>query len=537
MSTNIKAKTQTTVPILFSNILQIIMKMRYLITKCLNQTNCILFLKRNMSELKVIPSFDKKAREIFLKGVNAVKPKTIFQENKCFVVTEKNHLQITDKKSSVIIDLNDRNCHLVGFGKAVLGMAIQVEKALGDRLVSGIISVPVGTKEKFCDDSEINQLKYSVLQEGAKNNLPDDLALQTALKIKEKVESLNDKDILIIVISGGGSALVPLPIVPITLREKCDLIKALSSKGANINELNTVRIAISQLKGGKLCELGSKAHTIISLIISDIVNDPLELIASGPTIPFKFSGSSAKIILEKYNLWSNLPETTKNVILECKSVQQNLNSNVFVIGNNEIAVDACLKEAEVLGLDGICVSTKIEGDVTDLSEAFFNLTKNIDSLIKNQVTVKDFLARVTMLQKSLNFASNFPVELVQFVQNSSKDICLISGGEPTVKITGNGIGGRNQELALRFATICKNNNLEKILFLSAGTDGIDGPNQAAGAALSPDYLKEMNAVETCLINNDSYNFLKNFNNGIHHIITGHTGTNVMDLHCIIIPRK
>lgn len=513
--------------------------MRFLITKCLNQTNCILFLKRNMSDLKVRPSFDEKAREIFLKGVNAVKPKTIFQENKCFVVTEKNHLQITDKKSSIIIDINDKNCHLVGFGKAVLGMAIQVEKALGERLVSGIISVPIGTKEKFCDDSEIKHHKNSVLQifEGAKNNLPDDLAVQTALTIKEKVESLNDKDILIVVISGGGSALLPLPINPITLREKCDLIKALSSKGANINELNTVRIAISQLKGGKLCELGIKAHKIISLIISDIVNDPLELIASGPTIPFKLTGSSAKIILENYSLWSSLPETTKNVIFECKPAEQNLNSNVFVIGNNEIAVDACLKEAEVLGLSGICVSTNIEGDVTDLSDAFFNLTKNVGSLIKNEVTVDDFLAEITLLKKSLNFASNFPVELLKIVQSSSKDICLISGGEPTVKITGNGIGGRNQELALRFASICKKNNFEKILFLSAGTDGIDGPNQAAGAVLSPDYLKEMKAVEMCVKNNDSYNFLKHLNNGIHHIITGHTGTNVMDLHIIIIPRK
>lgn len=514
--------------------------MNYLITlKYLNQTNCIFFLKRNMSELIVIKSFDKMARDIFLKGVNAVKPKTIFQENKCFVVTEKNHLQITDKKNSITIDLNGKNCHLVGFGKAVLGMAVQVEKALDKRLVSGIISVPIGTKEKFSDDLEINYHTNSVLQicEGAKNNLPDNLAVNTALRIKEKVESLDDNDVLIIVISGGGSALLPLPIVPITLQEKCDLIKALASRGANINELNTVRIAISQLKGGKLSEIGIKAHKIISLIISDIVNDPLELIASGPTIPFKLTGNSAKVILENYNLWSNLPDTTKKVILELKQVQQNLNSNVFVIGNNKIAVEACLKEADDLGLAGICVSTNIEGNVTELSEAFFNLTKNVDSLIKNETNVDEFLARVNVLQKSLNFSSNFPVELIKLIKNSSKDICLISGGEPTVKITGSGIGGRNQELALRFASTCKKNNVENILFLSAGTDGIDGPNPAAGAALSPDNLREIAEVETCLTNNDSYNFLKNYNKGKYHITTGHTGTNVMDLHIIIIPRK
>lgn len=509
--------------------------MRYLITKCLNQTNCIFLLKQNMSELKVIKNFDKMAREIFLKGVNAVKPKTIFQENKCFVVTEKNHLKITDKKNSITIDLNEKNCHLVGFGKAVLGMAVQVEKALGKRLVSGIISVPIGTKEKFNEDLEIN----SILEicEGAKNNLPDNLALKTALMIKEKIESLDEKDVLIIVISGGGSALLPLPILPITLQEKSDLIKLLASNGANINELNTVRIAISQLKGGKLSEIGLKAHKIISLIISDIVNDPLELIASGPTIPFNLTGDSAKIILEKYNLWSNLPEVTKNVILELKPANKNLNSNVFVIGNNEIAVEACLKEADGLGFAGMCVSTNIEGNVMELSEAFFELSKNINSLIKKETSFNAFIAGVSLLQKSLNFSSSFPLELFNLIESSTKDICLISGGEPTVKITGSGIGGRNQELALRFATTCKRNNVEKILFLSAGTDGIDGPNPAAGAVLSPNNLKEITEVEMCLINNDSYNFFKNYNNGKHHIITGHTGTNVMDLHIIIIPRK
>lgn len=507
--------------------------MKCLITKCLKQTNCIFFLKRNMSELKVIKNVDKMAREIFLKGVHAVKPKTIFQENKCFVVTEKNHLQITDKKNSIIIDLNDKNCHLVGFGKAVLGMAVQIERALGKRLVSGIISVPIGTKEKFSDH------KNSVLQicEGAKYNLPDDLAVNTALMIKEKVESLDDKDVLIVVISGGGSALLPLPIFPITLQEKCELIKSLAARGANINQLNIVRIAISQLKGGKLSEIGIKAHKIISLIISDIVNDPLELIASGPTIPFNLTGNSAKVILENYNLWSNLADTTKKVILELKPAHRNLNSNVFVIGNNEIAVEACLKEADDLGFAGICVSTNIEGNVTELSEAFFELTKNVISLIKDETSVDEFLARVTALQNSLHFPSNFPAELLKIIKNSSKDICLISGGEPTVKITGSGIGGRNQELALRFASTCKRNSVEKILFLSAGTDGIDGPNPAAGAALSSDNLEGIAEVETCLKNNDSYNFFKNYNNGKHHIITGHTGTNVMDLHIIIIPRK
>lgn len=514
--------------------------MKYLITKYLNQRNgLLLILTRNMSELKVISSYDKKAREIFLKGVNAVKPKTIFQENKCFVVTEQNHLQIVDKKNSINIDINNKYCHLVGFGKAVLGMAVQVEKALGKRLVSGIISVPIGTKEKFCDDMEINSHSNSVLEiyEGAKNNLPDDLAVQTALKIKEKVESLNDKDVLIIVISGGGSALLPLPINPITLNDKCELIKSLASKGANINELNTVRIAISQLKGGKLSELGIKAHKIISLIISDIVKDPLDLIASGPTIPTILSGSSAEIILEKYNLWNNLPDSTKKIILKLKPAQENFNSNIFVIGNNEKAVEACLKEAEALKFSAISISTNIEGNVTELSEAFINLTKNIVSLMKNEISVDEFLVGINMLQKSLNFNSNFPVKLSNLIQSSNKDICLISGGEPTVKITGNGIGGRNQELALRYATSCKRNNLEKILFLSAGTDGIDGPNPAAGASLSPDYLNEIEAVQTCLINNDSYNFLKYYNNGNHHIITGHTGTNVMDLHIILIPRK
>ncbi len=427
-------------------------------------------------------------------------------------------------------------------------MAVQMEHILGDTLVSGILSVPVGTREKFATDSDMHLHENSVIRvyEGAKNNLPDTDAETTAHRILEYVKQLRENDVLFVLISGGGSALLPIPAAPITLNEKIDVIKMLASRGATINELNIVRIKMSAVKGGKLALEARNAHKIVSLIISDICGDPVNLIASGPTIIQKIEEENAKQILEKYELLHSVPDS----VLKClasstisDSCDLAENSLVKIVGDNSVAINVAIEEMNKLQIRGICMSKSIEGDVAVLSSIYCKLAEAIYELDCGQATPERFQNFVDSLDATLKLEKDFYTHLMKTVMDkvNRSPICIISGGETTVNIKGNGIGGRNQELALRIASeIKKNPAIRDIVFLSAGTDGIDGPCDAAGAIASKDMVSdcsemESGNIEAYIQNNDSYSLLKRLGNGKHHIITGHTGTNVMDLHFMIIP--
>lgn len=409
--------------------------------------------------------------------------------------------------------------------------------------------MPVGSLEK---QSLSATSKIRVI-EGAAGNLPDKNALNAAREIKSKVLDLTNDDVLIVLITGGGSALLPLPIDPITLDEKTLLIKQLSRAGATINELNTVRIAISQVKGGKLAEMGRNANRIISLIVSDIINDPLELIASGPTIAYQKPHVTPMQILENYNLLSTLPTSIAKVITD--GIQEEIrapstNSDVFLIGNNEIAIKAAMLKAKSFNLIPVFLSAEVQGNVVNVSQAFFKLAcvvKQFASSSRNE-----FVEKIARISRTLSAQSNFINDLVAALEADADGICIISVGETTVTVTGDGLGGRNQELALRFTQLCcldeNTSSFDDLLLLSAGTDGFDGNNDAAGSLggsrILSNFIENVEAarvMEDFINRNDSYSFYRNVLNNYagdrYHIVTGHTGTNVMDLHLLLIMPK
>lgn len=412
------------------------------------------------------------------------------------------------------------------------------------------MSAPINA-QKFQKISSVSKIKVF---EGAIDNLPDQNSLQAAREIKSKVQSLTENDILLVIITGGGSALLPLPIEPITLDEKSTLIKQLSRAGATINDLNTVRIAISQVKGGKLALSGKNAHRIISLVISDIIDDPLNLIASGPTIPFEKPSKSPQEILEKFNLLSTLSASIAEVIQtneENQDIPETIkNSDVFLIGNNRIAIEAAMNKAKSLNLIPVFLSSKVKGNVVEISRAYFELAV----AVKNYSKCDEFEKKIAEISSTLSAQSNFANDLVAALEaKSSSGICIISGGETTVTVTGNGLGGRNQELALRFTKLCHDANtssLNDLLMLSAGTDGFDGNNDAAGALggskILSNLIKNVNdsdgkvslLMQDFIFRNDSYSFFKNvlrdYAGDRYQIIIGHTGTNVMDINLLMV---
>lgn len=432
-------------------------------------------------------------------------------------------------------NLENKRLFVVGAGKAVKYMAQEVDQILGNKIQKGIISIPVNSRA----ETKSSKINYC---EGAKNNLPDDNAVSTAQQIKELATSLTIDDVLLVLVSGGGSALLPLPKYPISLKEKTDLVKKLANSGADIKELNTVRKKISEIKGGKLAIYAKPALTV-SLILSDIVGDPLELIASGPTIQDTDHPEKAKEVIKKFNLYNDLPKSIKHV-LETDKTQEFPSdwTRNYLIGSNKMSISAARKESEAFHYLPLELSNSVTGNITILAKEYAKLAKAFCLYEKGEIDIKHLKVVIESLE-----IPGLKVDNINSLKDnkSKKDICLILGGEPTVEVKGAGLGGRNQQLALEFSYAIneikdyfKNYN---VFFLSAGTDGIDGPTDAAGAISYLDLIedcrsKNMN-VEKYLENNDSYNFYKDFENGKYHVVIGHTNTNVMDIHLMVIQQK
>ena len=413
---------------------------------------------------------------------------------------------------------------IVGFGKAVIGMAAELQRQLKpEQIKVAILSVPHGIQDCLQPDQIPQASEKFKIFHGAKNNIPDEAAMKSATNIKETVEKLTTEDLLIVLVSGGGSALLPLPIDPLNLEDKIQVTKNLSSKGANIQELNSVRIHLSELKGGKLAQK-SKAK-VLSLILSDIIDDPIELISSGPTVEPKNLQNPIEII-EKYDLKIK-PEILKK--LNQKQTIGHLDhvQNVL-IGNNKIALKTGLEEATKSNFQSFILTSRLSGEAKLVGEYFANLAFNAE--IQDYDKVEYFLQKLQTEPETIN-------DIIEALKRrSGNPLCLITGGETTVKVIGSGKGGRNQEMVLSFLmNLSKLCPTQKSTFLSAGTDGIDGPTDAAGAIIStPIITNESLNLKDYLYNNDSYSFFERFQKGQNLIKIGHTGTNVMDIQMLLI---
>ena len=387
---------------------------------------------------------------------------------------------------------------VIGAGKAGAPMAKAIEEILGDRISAGFVTV------KYNHLEELHKIK---IQE-AGHPIPDQNGLDGAQAIYQ-LATLADKNTLVFcLISGGGSSLLPLPVAGVTLEDKQKTTRALLACGATIHEINTIRKHLSIIKGGGLAKAVYPA-TLITLILSDVVGDDLDSIASGPCVPDSKTFFDCRAIFKKYSIENEIPPSVLSYIesgitgqvAETPKAGQDFfrkNQNV-IIANNYNALSKAKEKAEELGYNTVLLSSMLEGETRDVAA--------------NHIAI----AREIQLHGQ-------PVQ---------QPACLLSGGETTVKIQGSGKGGRNQEFTL--AAAVKMVGMENITVLSAGTDGTDGPTDAAGAfadetSLSRARELSINPLEY-LDNNDSYHFFDKLGD-LYKI--GPTKTNVMDLRIILV---
>ncbi len=445
----------------------------------------------------IIKQMHSEAVEIFNSSIEAVDP---YQAVKRFVHLEKDIVTLGPKDKPIVqLDLTkyDRVL-LVGAGKATAPMAKALEELFGKRIEKGMINVKYGFTENL-DFTEIIE---------AGHPLPDKNGMKGTIKILNFLESAGEKDLIFSLISGGGSALLPLPAGRITLSEKQELTSNLLDCGATIDEINAIRKHISSSKGGQMARAAYPA-TIINLMLSDVVGDKIDVIASGPFVP---DGSTFKEVMEilgKYDL-KDIPATIQahlkagleGEISETPKANEPIFDRIYniIVGSNILALKAASNKAKELGYEALILSSQIEGETKEVAVVHSAIAKEI-------------------------LKTGKPVP---------PPACIISGGETTVTIRGNGLGGRNQEFclaaALDLAQIPRH-----VVILSGGTDGNDGPTDAAGAVVDPFTVWRGKNIglkaADYLANNDAYHFFEKTEN---LLITGPTNTNVMDVRLVLV---
>ncbi|CAK9803628.1 Glycerate kinase [Anthophora plagiata] len=432
-------------------------------------------------------------KKMYFAGVHAVSPKTLIADKVKF----KDRVLYVENES---FELKE-NIYLVGFGKAVMGMALVLEHMLGDYLKKGIISIPSASTEgmwKSEDKSYFPKLGTSVVtyHEGGVNNQPDDRSLETTHQIIDLIETLTENDSLIVLISGGGSALLYMPRPAIDRDDKMHLCKMLQHAGADIKELNIVRSKLSMVKGGGLARMAYPT-SVVSLILSDIVGDPLDLIASGPLVYSNKRPKDVIAILKKYELFDSVEGDLKKVLIANETFKDKHMltrrkefkhvSNV-ILGNNVVAIEAASAEAYRNKITPIILRPDVVGDVHDVSLAYVHITSLICLALDKTLEKEEFFEKVKDIP-ILSLSAPKVDEIFNLIDNVSEEgLILIGGGEPTVAVKGKGKGGRNQELALYFSLdwLAKIKSVPQfaeydVIMLSAGTDGQDGPTDATGA--------------------------------------------------------
>ncbi len=437
------------------------------------------------------------AQKLGQAALRAVRPERLVAEN---VVRDGRSLVIGGQK----INLDDfERVQLISIGKAGPLLAEALLPLVGDRLEAAVIT---GSQEHL----EKGKLSYFP----AAHPLPDGWSLQAGRKAYELALSLAERDLLLMLISGGGSAHLCLPEEGVTLDDKRQVTELLMKAGADIRELNAVRKHLSRIKGGRLARAAWPAH-LFNLIVSDVVGNDLESIASGPTWHDSTTFEQAIAILKKYSLWEDCPENIRRVLEEgraglreetVKKGDRVLEKvKPVIIGDNLRALYAAKEAARQFGLETVVLTSEDQGEAREIA--------------------RNYLEKLGEFRRK--------------VREQKRAFCLLAGGELTVTVRGQGLGGRNTEFVLAsLVEILKNEEDYRgidWLVMSLATDGRDGPTDSAGAFAGPESLEKIRATgispRSYLDNNDSYHFFQEIGGLLK---TGHTGTNVMDLRLFLL---
>jgi glycerate 2-kinase len=386
--------------------------------------------------------------------------------------------------------------HVVGAGKAGAAMAQAIEK-LGlpaEKRGESLVNVKYG---------HLAKLRWIQLNESG-HPVPDEAGVRGAERIAEIANGASAEDLVICLISGGASALLPFPAPPVTLEEKQTVTKLLLACGATIHEINAVRKHISEIKGGQLARMAYPAR-VVALILSDVIGDNLDVIGSGATAADASTFSRAKAVLEKYSIGERTPASIRERIEAGArgTIRETPKSGDpafaraqnLIVGSNRLAVEAAAAQGRKFGFHTLILSTQIEGETREIARMHAAIAK----------------------------------EIAQYGRPVPRPACVISGGETTVTLRGNGLGGRNQEFVL--AAALEIGGLERTVVLSGGTDGTDGPTDAAGAIADGYTLVRGPEAQKCLDANDSYHYFEQLGD---LVITGPTNTNVMDVRVMLL---
>ena len=386
---------------------------------------------------------------------------------------------------------------VVGAGKATASMARAVEQRLGPRLHGGFVVVKYG--------HGLPTKRIVVAEAG--HPIPDQSGQRAAARLCAMAAELGRHDLLIVLLSGGASSLLPAPVAGVTLADKQRTTQELLRCGASIREINTVRKHLSRIKGGRLAELTEA--TVVTLILSDVLSDDLSAIASGPTAPDPTTYQDAVAVLKRYRIWRAVPQRVRQhldrgcqgFVSETPKPGSSLFRRVHhhIVGNNAAAVTAVSRAAREVGLRTLVYTLALTGEAREAGKQFGALARNI----------------------------------VREGKPLQRPCCLVAGGETTVTVTGKGTGGRAQEFAA--AAALEIAGLAKVWVVAIGTDGTDGPTDAAGAVIDGNTVARAQSLSMdlagALKRHNTYPALKR----LHHlIITGPTGTNVNDLYLLLV---
>ncbi len=430
------------------------------------------------------------ALEIFNKAIKAANPRRCITEN----VKLKDRTLLINKKE---YDLDQfKSIYVISVGKASVQMAMGIEGILRDKITGGIV---ISNKKGH----KLSKLQFY----SSSHPIPNEKSLNAADKILQILNKAKENDLVIFLISGGGSALIAKPYQGLSLQDLKKTTEALLRSGVDKYGLNIVRKHISQIKGGGLLEKALPA-TIINLVLSNVVGDRLDAIASGPSVPDTTSFEDSCRVIEALNVEHRIPPSVLlhlengrrgNIVETVKKDSFDTNNiQTFIVGNNMNSLISCENKARQFGYNTFILTSQISGESREVAKVVAGIAFDIERF-------------------------NMPVK---------KPACLIFGGETYVNLKGTGKGGRNTELALSFSMEIMNHN---IVGLFCDTDGIDGPINAAGAICDGNSrirARELGiSAREHLTQNNSYEFFKKLGD---LIITGVTGTNVMDIGIVLI---